>query len=51
MSSITCSPNCWCKKNTATANDANSFEKFGIGEHLNHPSFAMGDDDFEGIVD
>ncbi len=27
------------------------FEKFGVGEHLEHPSFAMDDCDFEGIVD
>jgi hypothetical protein len=25
------------------------FERFGVGEHLEHPSFAMGDCDFEGI--
>jgi len=25
------------------------FERFGVGEHLKHPSFAMGDCDFEGI--
>ena len=25
------------------------FEKFGVGEHLDHPSFAMDDCDFEGV--
>jgi hypothetical protein len=25
------------------------FEKFGIGEHLEHPSFALDDCDFEGV--
>lgn len=25
------------------------FERFGLGEHLIHPSFALGDEDFEGI--
>ena len=49
MSSTTCSPNCWCKKNASAANETDSFERFGIGEHLNHPSFDMGDVDFEGI--
>ena len=30
---------------------ADFFERFGKGEHLRHPSFAMDDCDFEGIVD
>ncbi|MDH3313925.1 MAG: hypothetical protein OEM28_12405 [Nitrosopumilus sp.] len=30
---------------------ADFFERCGKGEHLNHPSFAMDDCDFEGIVD
>ena len=25
------------------------FERFGVGEHLKHPSFAMGECDFKGI--
>jgi len=27
------------------------FERFGVGEHLEHPSFAMDDCDFEGMID
>ena len=30
---------------------ADFFERFGVGEHLEHPSFAMDDCDFEGMID
>jgi hypothetical protein len=37
------------KQNKKTAsNKTDFFEKFGVGEHLNYPSFAMDDCDFEG---
>lgn len=29
--------------------ETNFFEKFGVGEHLGHPSFALDDEDFEGV--
>ncbi|MDH3780711.1 MAG: hypothetical protein OES15_07630 [Nitrosopumilus sp.] len=35
----------------ATKETTDFFEKFGVGEHLDHPSFAMDDCDFEGMVD
>jgi hypothetical protein len=38
-------------KDKETANNQTDFfERFGVGEHLKHPSFAMDDEDFEGIV-
>lgn len=32
-------------------NRTDFFERFGIGEHLEHPSFALDDCDFEGVDD
>ena len=37
------------QKTTADGSKTDFFEKFGVGEHLNHPSFAMDDCDFEGV--
>jgi len=39
------------KKEKKTTETTDFFEKFGVGEHLKHPSFAMDDCDFEGIDD
>jgi hypothetical protein len=36
--------------NKTASNKTNFFERFGVGEHLNHPSFAMDDCDFEGLL-
>jgi hypothetical protein len=35
-------------KKTAS-NETDFFERFGVGEHLEHPSFALDDCDFEGL--
>jgi len=40
------------KEEEKTTNETTDFfERFGVGEHLNHPSFAMDDCDFEGMID
>jgi len=39
------------KEEKTNAKTADFFERFGVGEHLEHPSFAMDDCDFEGMTD
>jgi len=39
------------KQEKTTYRAADFFERCGKGEHLNHPSFAMDDCDFEGMID
>ena len=39
------------QKEKTTKETSDFFERFGIGEHLEHPSFAMDDCDFEGMID
>ena len=38
------------KKMKIADNKTDFFERFGVGEHLKHPSFALDDCDFEGVV-
>jgi len=38
------------KQEKTTTETKDFFERFGKGEHLKHPSFAMDDCDFEGMI-
>jgi hypothetical protein len=38
-------------KNASSNYKTDFFDKFGVGEHLEHPSFALDDCDYEGRRD